>query len=85
MCIIQYLCDDSLPGLVVLEEKVVCLDEELTGVLLYLSRPPLPQQHRVTGRLLCMELLGGGEVQGRRGKGVERGRGRRTVLNTVLL
>lgn len=55
-----HLCDNSFPGLVVLEEEVVCLDEELTGVLFYLSHPPLPQQHRVTGRLLGMELLGGG-------------------------
>lgn len=46
MCV-RYLSDDSLPGLVVLVEEVIGLDEELAGVLLSLGHPLPPQQHRL--------------------------------------
>ena len=42
--VLRYLSYDSLSGLVELEEEVVCLDEELAGVLLHLGHPLLPQQ-----------------------------------------
>lgn len=63
MCVLQpqYLCDDSLSGAVVLEEEVVSLDEELAGVLLYLSCSLLPQDHRTMsmGPLLFLHHTAG--------------------------
>lgn len=51
------LSDDGLPGLVVLVEEVVGLDEQLTGVLLDLGHPPPPQQQRLVGARLGVQLL----------------------------
>lgn len=51
---VPYLSDDSLSGAVVFVEQVVGLDEELTGVLLFPSRPPPPQDDRTMGALLLM-------------------------------
>lgn len=55
--IVYYLSNDSLSGLVVLEEQVVSLNEKLAGVLLDLRHPPLSQQHGVIGARLSVELL----------------------------
>lgn len=52
-----YLSNYSLSGLVVLVEEVVGLNEKLAGVLLSLSHSLLPQQHRVIGACLSVELL----------------------------
>lgn len=54
---VPYLSDDSFAGLVVFEEKVVRLNKQLAGVLLSLGHPLLPQQHRVAGVGLGVELL----------------------------
>lgn len=55
--VVPYLSDDSFSGMVVFEEKVVCLNEELAGVFLGLGHPLLPQQDGVTGVDLGVELL----------------------------
>lgn len=52
-----HLSDDGLSGLVIFVEEVVGLNEELAGVLLWLSHPPLPQQHRLIGAFVRVELL----------------------------
>lgn len=39
------------------EEEVVGLNEELAGVFLGLSHPPLPQQDRRAGALVGVKLL----------------------------
>lgn len=52
-----YLSDDRLPGLVVLEEEMVRLNEKLAGVFLNLGHPLLSQQHRVIEAHLSVELL----------------------------
>lgn len=56
---VRYLGNDSLSGLVVLEEEVVGLDEELAGVFLGLGHPLLPQQHGLVKTGLGVELLEG--------------------------
>lgn len=53
----SHLGDDGLSGLVIFEEEVVGLDEELTGVFLRLSHPPLPQQDGRTGAVVSVKLL----------------------------
>ena len=40
---VYHLSNDSLPGLVVLVEKVVSLNEKLAGVFLSLGHPLPPQ------------------------------------------
>lgn len=55
--VVPYLSNDSFSGIVVFEEKVICLDEELAGVFLSLGHPLLPQQDGVTGVSLGVELL----------------------------
>lgn len=53
----RHLSDDGLSGLVISVEEVVGLNEELAGVLLWLSHPPLPQQHRLIGAFVRVKLL----------------------------
>lgn len=54
---VYYLSNHRLPGLVVLEEEVVSLNEKLAGVFLHLGHPPFPQQHGVIGADLGVKLL----------------------------
>ena len=53
----HYLSYDSFSGFVILEEEVISLNEELTGVFLGLGHPLLPQQYRANRISLSMELL----------------------------
>lgn len=51
------LCDHRLPGAVVFEEEVICLDEKLTGVFLCLCCTTSPQDHRPVGSILVSVVL----------------------------
>lgn len=53
----RHLSDDGVSGLVMLEEEVVGLNEELAGVFLRLSHPPLPQQDGRVGVFVSVKLL----------------------------
>lgn len=53
----SHLSDNGLSGLVIFVEEVVGLNEELAGVFLRLSHPPLPQQDGRIGAFVSVKLL----------------------------
>lgn len=52
----MYLCDHSLPGAIVFEKEVICLDEELTGIFLWLCCTTSPQDHWPISHLVINDM-----------------------------